>query len=258
MMKLPGNRFKAALRKRKLLIGLWSNLKSPMVAELISHMPYDWVVIDMEHGPNELGDIVAQLQAGNGGKVARIVRAPWNDRVIIKRLLDAGARTLIIPFVQNAEEAAHAVASTRYPPKGARGVAGGSRATVFDQVENYHANAHKEICLILQAETAEAVDNIPQIAKVPGVDSVFVGPSDLAASMGHLGNFNHPDVQAKIAEAVGMIHAAGKPAGILAFNPEQAKKYAALGYDFIAVGSDQSILASGAKALAAKFDEIRK
>jgi 4-hydroxy-2-oxoheptanedioate aldolase len=256
-MKLPRNAFKAALKKPGLKIGLWSNLKSPMVAEILSNMPFDWVVVDMEHGPNDLGDVVAQLQAGSATSVAQIVRPPWNDRVMIKRVLDAGVQSLVIPYVQNAEEARQAVASTRYPPEGARGVAGGSRATRFGLVDNYHANADKELCLIVQAETAEAVANIPEIAGVRGVDAIFVGPADLAASMGHLGNFDHEDVQAKIAEAAKAIKAAGKFAGILSFNPEQAMKYAALGYDFIAVASDQSLLVSAAQSLAAKFDRLR-
>lgn len=258
-MKHPVNQFKAALKSgRRPLLGVWSNLKSPMVAEVLSHSDFDWLLIDMEHGPNELGDVVSQLQAMGGGEVPPIVRPPWNDYVMFKRLLDAGVQSLIVPYVQNADEARAAVAATRYPPEGIRGVAGGSRATVFGNVANYHANAHKEICLTVQVETASAVEQIEDIAAIDGIDAIFIGPADLAASMGHLGNFNHEDVQALIASAAKRIKATGKAAGILSFNAEQAKHYVSLGFDFVAIASDQSLMVSAAKSLLAGFDDLRK
>lgn len=229
-----------------------------MVAELLSCTGFDWAVLDMEHGPNDLGDVVSQLQAMEQGSVAPIVRPPWNDFVLVKRLLDAGAHSLLIPYVQNADEARAAVAATRYPPDGIRGVAGGSRATRFGTVAEYHRNAHKEICLTVQIETASAVDEIEAIAAVKGVDALFVGPADLAASMGHLGDYNHADVQTMIATAAKRIKAAGKPAGILSFNPDQARQYIAMGYDFVAVASDQSLLVSAAKSLLAGFGSSGK
>jgi 4-hydroxy-2-oxoheptanedioate aldolase len=229
-----------------------------MVAELLSHSAFDWAVLDMEHGPNDLADVVSQMQAMGAGSVPVMVRPPWNDFVVIKRLLDAGVQNLIIPYVQNAEEAKAAVAATRYPPDGIRGVAGGTRATLFGSVAEYHQNAHKELFLTLQVETASAVDQIEAIGKVSGVDAIFVGPADLAASMGHLGNLVHEDVQTMIATAARRIKSCGKPAGILSFDPVQAENYIAMGYDFVVVGSDQTLLTSAAKTLLARFDEIRK
>ena len=222
-------------------------------ASEVDRVAFDWMVIDMEHGVNDLKDVVSQLQALAGGNVMPIVRPPWNDAIVMKRLLDAGVQSFVIPFIQNGEEARAAIAATRYPPDGIRGVAGGSRATAYGRIPDYHQNAHKELCIILQVETAEAVDQIEKIAGVKGVDAVFVGPADLAASMGHLGNMDHPKVQAKIREAADRIKKAGKPSGILSFNPDRAKEYMEMGYQFVAVGSDQSLLVSAADALHKKF-----
>ncbi len=256
-MKIPKNKLKAALKKGQLQLGLWSNFVSPMVSEALSNTKFDWLLFDMEHGPNDVLDVVRQLQANNGYDVSPIVRPPWNDTVIMKRLLDAGVQSLVIPYIQNGDEARAALAATRYPPEGVRGVAGGNRAMKFGAITDYHKNAHKELCVILQVETCAAIDQIEEIAKVDGVDAIFVGPADLAASMGHLGNFDHPDVQAKIAEAAKRIKKAGKPAGILSFNPERAKDYIKMGYTFVAVGSDQSLLMSAANGLSANFEKIR-
>ena len=255
-MKVPKNKLKADLKKGRLQIGIWSNLVSPMVAEALSGSRFDWLVFDMEHGPNDLFDVVRQLQAVKGSAITPVVRPPWNDTVVIKRLLDAGVQSLVIPYIQNAEEARAAIAATRYPPQGVRGVAGGSRATDFGRVVDYHRNAHKELCVILQVETAAAVDEIEAIAAIDGVDAIFVGPADLAASMGHLGDFDHKDVQAKIVEAARRIKKAGKPAGILSFNPDRAREYIAMGYTFVALASDQSLLVSAANALYGKFEDI--
>lgn len=252
------NAFKAGLKEGRFQTGLWSNLRSPMVAELLSHAPFDWLLIDMEHGPNTLGDVVAQLQAMRAGSVSAAVRPPWNDRVIIKQLLDAGAQTLIVPFVETVEEAEAAVAATRYPPAGIRGVAGGTRAMLFGEVENYHATADAEICLIVQMETAGAAEQVDKIAAVDGIDAVFIGPADLAASLGLLGEREHPKVQAIIETSLEHIHGAGKAAGILSFDPKQATTYARMGFDFVAVGSDQSLLRNGARALAERFAAFRE
>lgn len=256
-VKQPKNRFKDGLKKGRLQIGLWSGLASPLAAEVLSRSPFDWITIDMEHAPNTLSDVVAQLQAMAAGEVSPIVRPPWNDFVIIKQLLDAGAQSLIVPFVQNAEEAGRAVAATRYPPKGIRGVAGGARGSGFGVYDDYLATAHREIALVVQAETADAVGQIRQIAAVDGVDGVFIGPADLSASMGHLGNPGHPEVQAMIRTALKGIKEAGKAAGILSFNPDQAVEYAAMGYDFVATASDTGLLMSGARTLAAKFEHLK-
>lgn len=254
-MKVPTNKLKKALKSGEVQLGIWSNLKSPLVAELLSYVPLNWTLVDMEHGPNDVGDVISQLQAMAGGDTSPIVRPPWNDTVIIKRLLDAGVQSLVIPYVQNADEARAAIAATRYPPAGVRGVAGGSRATRFGKVQNYYHQAADELFVILQVETASAIDEIEAIAAVEGVDAIFVGPSDLAASMGHLGNYDHPDVQAKIQQAAVRIKNAGKVSGILSFNPQRAKEYIALGYQFVAVASDQSLLASAADRLADEFSD---
>jgi 4-hydroxy-2-oxoheptanedioate aldolase len=182
-----------------------------------------------------------------------VVRVPWNDKVTIKRVLDAGATTLLVPFVQNAEEARKAVAATRYPPQGIRGVATTARASRFGRVKDYLTTANAQICVLAQVETLDAIKRLPEIAAVDGIDGIFIGPSDLAASMGHLGNPLHPDVQATISGAIKPIRAAGKAGGYLTGNEEEAKKRLAEGFQFVAVGNDLGILARGADALAKKF-----
>ena len=256
-MKHPVNKLKKALRQKKFQLGVWSGLCSPIAAEVLSGTPFDWMTIDMEHSPNTLDTVLHQLQATQGNTMPIIVRPPWNDFVIIKQLLDIGAQSFIIPYVQTREEAEQAVAATRYPPEGIRGVAGGNRAGLYGEVPDYLVNAGKEICVIVQVETASAVDRIEEIASVKGVDGIFVGPSDLAASMGHLGNYNHPDVQAKIAEAAKRILATGKAAATLSFNADQARTYAGMGYHMIATASDVTLLRQGAAALVDGFESLR-
>lgn len=252
-MQLSKNRFKEKLARRELQIGLWSTLTSNIVAEVIGDSGFDWILIDTEHTPNELHMVVAQMQAMAMGAAAPIVRPAWNDAVLIKRLLDSGANSLLLPFVQNADEARAAVAATRYPPAGIRGVTGSGRAARYGRVKDYLHMAAEEIAVIVQIETGEAMEHIAEIAKVEGVDAVFIGPSDLSASMGHLGNANHPDVQAAIKQGIETLNALDKPAGILAFNPDHARRYIDWGVQFVAVGSDLSVLVKGTTALAASF-----
>jgi len=250
---IPPNSFKAALREGRQTIGLWTALCSNITAEIIAGSGFDWVVIDTEHGPNEVPAVLSQLQAMARGTAEPVVRAAWNDAVLIKRILDVGARTLLIPYVQNAEEAQRAVASTRYPPAGFRGVAGAPRANLFGRVPNYHIHAHEEICVLVQVETRTALDNMQAIASVEGVDGVFIGPGDLSAALGHLGNAGHPDVRAAIADAFTRGRTIGKAVGILTADPEEANRYLDQGYTFVGVGSDVGILAKGAEKLAAQF-----
>lgn len=258
-MKLKKNQFKAALKKSGTRVfGVWTSLSSPTVAEILSNSGFDFAVIDMEHAPNDLTDVVAQLRAANGGTVPFAVRAPWNDFVMIKRLLDAGAQSLIIPFVQNGDEAAAAVAATRYPPDGIRGVAGGSRATGYGQIKDYFKNAHKELCVIVQVETGAAVEQIRAIASVRGVDGIFIGPADLSASLGHLGDMGHEDVVSMMSDALAAIKASGKAALTLSFNAEQAEAYAEMGFDGVVVGSDQSLMLDAARARVAQFARFKK
>ena len=249
---LPRNAFKQALAKQQRQVGLWCGLANPIAAEILAGAGFDWVVIDGEHAPNDITTLLPQLQAMRGGTAEPVFRVPWNDMVIIKRALDVGARTLLIPFVQNADEARRAVAATRYPPLGVRGVSVAPRANDYGRVQNYHRNAHLDTCVLVQLETKDALNEIEAVAAVEGVDGIFIGPSDLAAAFGHLGNPKQPDVQAAIKEAAQRIRAAGKSAGTLTGSADDAEALFQMGYNFTAVGSDVGILARGAEA-AARF-----
>jgi 4-hydroxy-2-oxoheptanedioate aldolase len=228
-------------------------MASPVSAEILAGAGFDWIVIDGEHAPNDITTLLPQLQAMRGGTAEPVFRVPWNEPVIIKRALDVGARSLLIPFVQNAGEARKAVAATRYPPLGIRGVAVAPRANDYGRVQNYHRNAHLDTCVLVQLETRIALKEIEAVAAVEGVDGIFIGPSDLAADFGHLGNPKEPEVQAAIAEAARRIRAQGKSAGFLTGNPDDAEALFEAGYNFIAVGSDVGILARNAEGLAARF-----
>ncbi|MCG6857034.1 MAG: HpcH/HpaI aldolase/citrate lyase family protein [Salaquimonas sp.] len=221
---------------------MWSALCNPQVAEMLAQSKFDWVLFDAEHSPTEIAGLLPLLQAAGNGTAAAAVRPPWNDPVLIKRALDIGAQTLILPFVQNEEEARNAVSSVRYPPNGWRGVAGSTRASRYGRDTGYLGSASDDICLIVQAETAEALSHIEAIAGVDGVDGVFVGPSDLSASMGHLGNPGAPQVQDAIYEAAQKIRAAGKAPGILATTVEDARRYIDWGFMFVACNVDLKLL----------------
>ena len=252
-MELPQNAFKRALKAGKAQIGLWSSLSSSYTVEVIAGAGYDWLLLDCEHSPNDLESLLTQLQACAPYGTAPVVRVPWNDMVNIKRVLDVGAQSLLIPYVSTAEEAKAAVAHTRYPPAGVRGVAGTTRATRFGRVKDYAKRAHEEICVLVQVETQTAVDNIEAICAVDGVDGVFIGPADLHASLGYTGEIANPKVKPMIDDAIKRIRKAGKAPGILTPNEADAKHWLGCGGLFVAVGADVGILARGAEALAAKF-----
>ena len=252
-MDLPRNAFKHAIAAGELQIGLWSSLASNIAAEIVSDAGFDWILFDTEHSPNEIPDLLAQLQAAARGTATPIVRPAWNDAVLIKRVLDLGAQSVLVPYVQNAEEARRAVASVRYPPAGIRGVAAASRASRYGRVTDYLKKADGEVCLLVQVETRAALEQLEAIAAVEGVDGVFIGPSDLSASFGHIGNPQHADVQQALEDGVRRIRAVGKAAGILTLNEEEARRYIGWGYTFVAVGSDVGLLARGADALAKRF-----
>lgn len=252
-MEMPRNAFKQALAAGRPQIGLWSSIGSNLVGEIIAGCGFDWILIDTEHSPTELPDVFSQLQAMAVGTATPIVRPAWNDPVLIKRILDAGATSILVPFVQNAEEARKAVAATRYPPAGIRGVATTARGSRFGRIKDYMRKANDEICVLVQVETKAALDNLEAIASVEGVDGVFIGPSDLAAALGHLGNPTHPYVQAAISDAGKRLKAKKKAAGILTSIEADAKRYLDEGYTFVAVGSDVGLLARTGEALAAKF-----
>ena len=252
-MDLPQNPFKRALKAGRPQIGLWSSLSSNYSVEVIADAGFDWILLDCEHSPNDLESLLTQLQAAAPYPAHPVVRVPWNDMVNIKRVLDVGAQSLLIPYVSTAAEAKAAVAHTRYPPAGVRGVAGTTRATRFGRVKDYAKRAHEEICVLVQVETQAAVDNIEAICAVDGVDGVFIGPADLHASLGYTGEIANPKVKPMIDDAIRRIRKAGKAPGILTPNEADAKHWLGCGGLFVAVGADVGILARGAEALAAKF-----
>jgi 4-hydroxy-2-oxoheptanedioate aldolase len=249
----PTNSFKQALRERRPQIGLWCSFCSNMAAEVLSGAGFDWILIDTEHAPNELPLVVSQLQALAGGTAAPVVRPAWNDMVLMKRLLDVGVQNFLIPYVQTPEEARAAVAATRYPPDGIRGVALSIRANRYGRVKDYLKQANEEICVLVQIETRLALQNLEAIAAVDGVDGLFIGPGDLAASLGHLGESTHPDVRVAIDDAITRIHASGKVSGILTLVEADAKHWLAMGCVVMAVGSDVSMLARSSEQLAQRF-----
>lgn len=252
-MEFPVNRFKQGLREGRQLVGLWSSLSSLAATEILSDSGFDWILIDTEHAPNETPMVADQLRAAALGTASPVVRPAWNDMVILKRLLDVGVQTLLVPFVQSAEEAARAVAATRYPPRGVRGVASVHRANRYGRVPGYFERADEEMCVLVQLETRAAVEALERIAAVDGVDGIFIGPSDLAASLGHLGNNAHPEVRGTIERACARARDAGKPIGILAPIEADAHAYLDMGFAFVAVGSDIVALRKGCDALVREF-----
>jgi 4-hydroxy-2-oxoheptanedioate aldolase len=252
-MDLPQNAFKRSLRAGKPQIGLWSTLSSNYTVEVVAGAGFDWILLDTEHSPSELENLLTQLQAAAPYPSHPVVRVAWNDMVTMKRVLDIGAQSLLVPYVSTADEAKAAVSFTRYPPAGMRGVAGTTRATRFGRIKDYARRAHEEICLLVQVETEEALDNIDAISAIDGVDGIFIGPADLHASLGHAGEIANPKVKPMIDDAIRRIRKSGKAPGILTPNEADARHWLECGALFVAVGSDVGILARGAEALAAKF-----
>ncbi len=238
-MTLPPNAFKIALSERRTQIGLWLAMADAYAAEIAGHAGFDWLVLDGEHGPNDLRSILAQLQSLQSSPSEPVVRLPTGEAWMIKQFLDIGARTLLIPMVDTADQAAELVRAVRYPPQGIRGMGAGiARASRFGTVPDYVAGAGAEICLLVQAETRAALADLERIAAVDGIDGIFIGPSDLAADMGFPGDLEAPEVQAAIETAIATIIRAGKPAGILTFNEALNRRYLELGATFVAVGAD--------------------
>lgn len=252
-MDLPVNNFKRAIKAGKSQIGLWSSLANNITAEVLAGAGFDWLLIDAEHAPNDLRTVLGQLQAMMEHDTHPIVRVPFNDKIEIKRYLDAGVQSFLIPMVDTAEEARAAVSYTRFPPDGIRGFAGVSRSSRFGRVANYHARAHEEICILVQVESATALDNLEEIAKVPGIDGVFIGPGDLSAALGHLGDQRNEKIVELIERSIHRIIVAGNRPGILTTDEALAWRYIAAGCVFTAVGLDTGILARGAEALAKTF-----
>lgn len=248
------NSFRQALARGDKQIGLWLSLGESYTAEICATAGFQWLLIDGEHAPNDVRNILAQLQAVAPYAAHPVVRAVNSDPALIKQLLDIGAQTLLIPMVDTAEQAAQIAAATRYPPQGLRGDgAPVARAARWGQRADYVATANDETCLLVQAETVTALRNLEAICAVDGVHGVFVGPADLAASMGQRNNPGHPDVQAAIDGAIKTIVASGKAAGIITLDNTAARRYLELGCSFVAVGVDVVLLAQGARQLATKF-----
>jgi 4-hydroxy-2-oxoheptanedioate aldolase len=252
-MDMPRNTFKHALRAGQVQIGMWSSLCDGLSVEILAQAGFDWLLLDTELAPNELPMVVRQLQAISAGSCQAIVRPPWNDAVMIKRFLDAGAQSLLVPMIQNADEARRAVAATRYPPRGIRGFSAAARASGFGRVDNYYGQCEDELCVLVQIETRAALAKIEEIAAVDGVDGIFIGPGDLSADFGYLGQPNHPDMIKTIDGAMARIRAAGKPAGFLTGNEDLAQHYIDAGCLFVAVGADIGLLTKGANHLVQKF-----
>lgn len=255
-MDLPRNDFKHAIKAGKTQIGLWSILSSHVTVEIIAGSGFDWIVLDTEHAPNELPMVYSQLQAAKaGGGAHPVCRVPWNDSVVLKRYLDIGVQSFLIPMIETQEDAKAAVANTRYPPKGVRGFSAAPRASGFGRIKDYAKRCEEELCVLLQVETRKGLENLEKIAAVEGVDGVFIGPGDLSAALGHLGDPKHPDMLKVIDQTIQRIKACGKPAGILTPDETLAKHYVASGVAFVAVGSDLGILARQSEALAARFKQ---
>lgn len=248
------NRFKQAIAAGRRQIGLWQALASPYTAEICAGAGFDWLLIDAEHAPNDLPLVLAQLQAVTPYPVEPVVRLPTGDPVLIKQYLDIGVRTLLVPMIESGEAAQSMVRATRYPPQGIRGVGSAiGRASRWNRTQEYLQRASEEICLLLQVESIAGFDKLHAITATDGVDGVFIGPSDLAAALGHLGDPAHLEVQQVIERGIATIRASGRAPGILVADETLARRYLTLGASFVAVGTDVTILARGAEALASRF-----
>ncbi|MEM5550178.1 aldolase/citrate lyase family protein [Pseudoalteromonas neustonica] len=253
-MKLPINKFKAALSANETQFGLWMGLPDSICAEIGAGAGFDWLLIDAEHAPYDLRGIQTHLQAIAPYGVPALVRPAQGTTAIIKQLLDIGAQSLLIPMVNTAEQARQLVQDSLYPPQGIRGLGTSmARAAHWNGIEGYLQKANDEICLIVQAETKEAIDNLEEIVVIDGVHGVFIGPSDLSASMGFVGNPGHPDVVAAVEKGIETIVKAGKAAGVLAVDKTLAEGYADKGANFVGVGVDVSLLATSVRNLANQF-----
>ncbi|WP_225755300.1 HpcH/HpaI aldolase/citrate lyase family protein [Actinotalea sp. Marseille-Q4924] len=241
------------------LVGMWVCSGSPLVAEICAGAGLDWLLVDMEHSPNGLESVLAQLQAVAAYPVTPVVRVPIGDVVVLKQVLDLGAQNVLVPMVSSADDARAAVQAVRYPPHGRRGVGSVlARSARWNRVDGYLAEAADHVSLLVQVETAEGVENAAEIAAVDGVDGVFVGPADLSASMGLLGQQRHPDVVAAVRRTFDAVRAAGTPVGVNAFEPAVAREYLEAGASFVAVGADVALLARGSEALAADWSGYRR
>jgi 2-dehydro-3-deoxyglucarate aldolase len=247
------NLFRQKVLAREKLIGCWTTLSSHISTEILGYVGFDWLLLDGEHSPNDLQTFIHQQLALKDSRSAAVVRPETNSAVLIKRLLDIGFYNFLIPMVESAEQAQAAVAATRYPPAGIRGVSGMQRGNQWGSLPDYFKRVNDHICVITQIESQAGVDAVDAIASVDGVDAVFIGPSDLAASLGHLGNPLHPDVQAAIRHIVARVHACGKAASTLAATPDDADRYIGMGIEVVAIGNDASIFRNALLAMRNRY-----
>jgi 2-dehydro-3-deoxyglucarate aldolase len=247
------NTFRRDLIAGKRLIGCWCSLGSPVTAEILGLAGFDWLLLDGEHAPNDVLSFIPQLMALKDSNSAPVVRPPWNDTVIIKRLLDAGFYNFLIPFIESADDARRAVAATRYPPAGVRGVSIAHRSNRYGTVADYQRVINDNIAVMVQIESRNGLQSIDAICAVDGVDGVFIGPSDLAAGFGHLGNPSHPEVQQAMQQVFASAKAHGKPVGILAPVEADARRYLEMGASFVAVGSDLGAFRAATQALRDRY-----
>ena len=254
-MQLKSNTFKHAIAAGQKQVGIWNSLCSNIVSEAIAASGYDWALLDMEHSPNDLRTVLGQLQAYEDSPTVPVVRPVWNDPVIVKSLLDLGAPGLLFPMIQTVEEAEKAVAATRYPPRGMRGVSLSQRANRFGRIKDYPHKAEDEICVLVQIETMVALERIPEIAAVDGVDGIFFGPADLAADMGLMAQIQSEELWSTIARGVELATAAGKPAGTLVGNAQKAVSLLNDGFTYVACSSDVNLMVAAADTQLVKIRE---
>lgn len=255
-MPAAKNKFKAALAQNEQLIGLWLGLAGAYTSELCAQIGYDWLLIDGEHAPNDVRTILSQLQAMQAYNSYPVVRAPSDDRVLLKQYLDIGVQSLLIPMVESAAQAHEIVRSVQYPPVGVRGVGAAlARASNFNLIPDYLTTANDEICLLLQVESRAGIAALDEILEIDGVHGVFVGPADLAADMGFAGKPNAPEVQAVVVDALARINKSSKASGILTSDPILIETYKKIGVNFLAIGSDVGVFVNGLKKLKQQFKD---
>ena len=252
-MELPKNNFKKAIKTGRHQVGIWNSIAGNSVPELLATCGFDWILIDTEHAPVETVEIQSSLHAISAYEnVSAVVRPAANDPILIKRILDMGALTLLLPYIQTVQEAKDAVT---YGPNGIRGMAGMTRATRYGTIENYFKRASEEICLLVQVETVQAIEHLEAIALTPGIDGVFIGPADLSASMGYPGDTNRPEVVKVIMDAISKLKSLNIPSGILTLDFDSAKRYISAGTTFTAVGVDMVLLAESTRTLRKRFEQ---